>query len=313
MKTRKTYPNGPSCLSLDSSDNIAVVENINGIRDNGVDFTPNCADEAIPGTTYFGRNKDIHDQLIDYFTHLKSQPVKPVDGHHVFFPASSVGCEPYYFAMRAKEAGLFDDNRLHIHASDLRSEFLRYAARGSFSSNTLKHMDTGLKKYFQMATDGRYHLSNDIVENVTFEPPGDVRDHENSTLYDAVVMPHVLYHYHSSKDQEELLQSLMSMSRGIVVTDDTSFVENPYAFEQTMLSKGFGYANKNWDAHPLKVVRNLNIAEKLIPFVNREAVTNFEANARRGSFLTMRLPSTDERDFTLPLPVYNTDSLHRDL
>ena len=156
-------------------------------------------------------------------------------------------------------------------------------------------MPSHLMKYFKPTEDGKYQLSADIMARVTFKPAGDIRDHENSFLYDAVIAPHVVYH-HNEKGREQLFAKFMSLSRGLVITDDTSFTENMNLCERLMLQNNFGRATQNWRGEPLEVIRELSFPEKYIPFVARDAITDFKADSDKHMFLPMRLNHSQQGD-----------------
>lgn len=222
--------------------------------------------EGISGRTGFGRNEQIHDDLIAYFLKLKSEGRVPKDGFRVFFPATSVGCEPYYFAMLVREAGL--EELITIHASDLKEEFLKYAWEAKYSHRALKELPERFTHYFTAIDDEKtFQLSPEITRMVAFTPHGDLREKKVDQQYDAVVMPHVVYHYLYDNEKRDLLKKAFDLSRGIVAVEDTSYDENPHLFEEVMLRARFGMVNYDtFQAVELKQVRERTLTERWTPW-----------------------------------------------
>lgn len=246
--------------------------------------------EGISGRTGFGRNAQIHDDLIKYLLKLKAEGRIPKDGFHVYFPAMSVGCEPYYFAMLAKEAGLTEDGQLTIHASDLKEQFIKYAQQAQYSHHTLKELPKELEHYFRPLDDGKtFQLSSEIVDLVTYTPHGDLRDKVTDQKYDAIVMPHLVYHYLKRDEKRDLLKVAFNMSRGMVMVENASFDENASLFEEEMLRSRCGMVNDNLEAVELQNVRERTFWEKYIPFVKQRPVTDIHRSKDRDYFSALRL------------------------
>jgi hypothetical protein len=230
--------------------------------DNYVRFLPSSSPDAIPGTTTFGRNKVIHQDLIRHFLKLKNSGAQaPEGGYRIFFPAASVLCEAYYFAMLAKKEHLLEDGFLKIHATDKESAFVEYGIKGIYPPEILHYLKPELREeFFNTIKQGRQTmvaLSEEIKNHVIIEPPGDIRQNIDKQKYDAVVLTHILYHL-KNKTQKEVLQTAMRMSRGIVVTDYTSFDEKRRLYNNVMKEMGYTIGDKNFAATDINIPINLS-------------------------------------------------------
>ncbi len=264
-----------------------------------IEFSSRYDRNAVTGTTFFGREPKMHEALIDYFVQKKSLPV-PDGGYHIFFPASSVGCEPYYFAMLARDKNILDGGFLTIHASDLQEQFVKYAKNGVYPKATTNRLDNWHQAHFNKASNPflygeRVQLSDDILESVVFERSGDIRNHRTHRLYDAVVLTHVIYHSQINMQmKKELLEAAAALSRDLVVTDYCSFSENKAMYETVLRERSFGVADDNLDYKPLKVVRERSalevLADKTIPARRPMPVTDITHCEKACAFVAVRAP-----------------------
>lgn len=247
-------------------------------------------DEAPSAQTGFGRNAEMHGDAIRYLLRLKQSGHIPQDGFHVLFPAVSVGCEAFYFAMCAKEAGLTEGKGITVHASDIEEEFVKYADQiAQYSPDALAGLPDNLRPYFFAVADSdKMEVSPEIRKLVVFETPGDIRKSELKRQFDIVALPHVIYHYHKDAEKREILQAVLNMSRGMVITDYLSFAENRHLFE-SILTPEFAGVSREMKAVPLQVIRQHSWLERYMPFIKKGPITNLEGMKERGYFAAIRL------------------------
>lgn len=236
-------------------------------------------------TTFFGRNPKMNETLIAYFQR-KQAIAKDGEHYKIIFPCASALCEPFYFAMLAKEAGLLKNDFLKIHATDVREPCLNFGKRGIYPKSSIFFLENGpLKKYFSSVPDldpksvpdniipvslsafdasafsDLVKVSKDIIDAVQIEPAGDIRDNANHKEYDAVVVTNVLFHF-NKKAQRQILQSAMCLSKGLVVTDYASFEESSKPYGQAALDMNFGNADANLNFSPAVLTNDFNILQR---------------------------------------------------
>ncbi|GJL85844.1 MAG: hypothetical protein DHS20C02_16190 [Micavibrio sp.] len=278
----------PSVTAIQDSTSSAIIK-----------FLPGHNEAVVTGQTYFGRDPDMHKALIDYFDRKKSIAV-PEPGYHIFFPASSVGCEPFYFAMLAEEKGLLKDGFLTVHASDLQQEFIKYAKVGEYPKGVIRYLEDRLHQHFTPVANGsRVHdnvqLLEHIIQSVKFEHHGDIRNHDPEQLYDAVVLTHVIYHDQISPPaKEKILHAAMKLSKNLVLTDCLSFSENKKLYERVLMEAGFGVADENLDYKPLGIkpphTKLEQITKALNPWHKSKPDTDIEGCQKASAFVAAKAP-----------------------
>ncbi len=142
------------------------------------------------GQTAFYRHPSTMSQIIDW---TKNQPQDHVK---MLVVPSSIGCEPYTFAMMAKNVGLLGEvPKLSIDAFDISDEFLRVARTGVYPSETVLGLPEYLVRHFNFSADGDYvAVKPEIKEHVNFLPHCSLRKFKAIAPYDIVVAQNFLKH-----------------------------------------------------------------------------------------------------------------------
>lgn len=139
------------------------------------------------GQTAFYRNPPAMHQIIDWASRQAKENVR------MLVMPSSIGCEPYSFAMMAENAGL--GSKLTIDAFDISDEFLRVARQGIYPAEALIGLPEELLQHFNMSADGEFaEVSDAIKAHVNFLPHCSLKRFKADEPYDIVVSQNFLKH-----------------------------------------------------------------------------------------------------------------------
>ena len=139
------------------------------------------------GQTAFYRHPTAMHQIIDWASRQAKEDVR------MLVMPSSIGCEPYSFAMMAENAGL--GSKLTIDAFDISDEFLRVARQGAYPAEALIGLPEELLQHFNMAADGEFaEVSDAIKAHVNFLPHCSLKRFKADEPYDIVVSQNFLKH-----------------------------------------------------------------------------------------------------------------------
>lgn len=162
------------------------------------------------GTTAFFRNRMLFKVL---FEELK----KGGQRHYsVLFHASSVGAEVYSFVIYHLVNGYSKDFSLTVHATDLESAFVDYAANGIYPSGILNGLQSSERSCFRQ--NGK---TVQVVENVRrqieFLDASNFMEFEARQQYDVVFLLNALI-YVPADQQALLLDGIASYNTRFLVT-----------------------------------------------------------------------------------------------
>lgn len=120
--------------------------------------------------TYFFREAYQFDCLVNSLLNDVIQKRKPGSRIRIWSIPSSTGEEPYSIALYLLERWpLIDQYEVEILSSDIDTAVLQAAQQGIYSDRSVANLPKAyLRKYFQPLTDGRWQLSQDIIDAVDF-------------------------------------------------------------------------------------------------------------------------------------------------
>lgn len=139
------------------------------------------------GQTAFYRHPTAMQQIIDWASQQEKEDVR------MLVMPSSIGCEPYTFAMMAENAGL--GSKLTIDTFDISDEFLRVARQGVYPAEALIGLPEELLQHFNMSADGQFaEVKASIRASVSFLPHCSLKRFKADAPYDIVVSQNFLKH-----------------------------------------------------------------------------------------------------------------------
>ncbi len=139
----------------------AYVEHLYGETTTGPEFT-RLIQVITVGYSYFFRDPAQIDLLIKLCSkmarHSQGRPI------HIWSACCATGEEPYTLAMRCAAAGI----SVKILATDMNPDFVRMAAKGSYSKNALNHVPAEFRRFF-IEKEERYSIVDEVRKAVAFE------------------------------------------------------------------------------------------------------------------------------------------------
>jgi chemotaxis protein methyltransferase CheR len=159
-------------------------------------------DSITTNETYFFREPMQFDVFIDHAVPRVLQNRRGLRDIRVWSAACSSGEEPYTLAMLMREKRF--DVRAEIMASDISHSVLRSAARGLYSSYSIRNVpDQYMKKYFTQEGQD-YHLNRHIIGAVKFRNLNLVGDLRSPDMrdFDIVFCRNVLIYFDQKAKQK---------------------------------------------------------------------------------------------------------------
>lgn len=178
--------------------------------------------------TAFFRNRPLQETILELLA------AQPGDDCHVLFHASSVGAEPYSFAIGCMASGLAAKKNIHIHACDLNSDFMQLARQAHYPASIFEDMLPQEKEYFIDAGAGNVTPRDEVKAMVSFLPPASFVDFKSDLSYDAVFITNA-FTFVSEEEQSRAIASTRLYNRRYFIT--TSFY--PDIIESDMVQNGY--------------------------------------------------------------------------
>lgn len=181
------------------------------------------------GTTDFFRYPNNLQLLVDYALSCPEGSLKKF-----LFAPSSIGCEPFSFAMLADKVGVFERHPdLHLFGLDLSEDFLSLARAANYPNNASYNrlISKGFGDYVQSHPDSRlmFRIADSIQSRVTFLPAQDIRDHQpEGGLYDATICLNLLLHLsqdEQSAERRQMFGHIASITNGLICVNDAEDVK----------------------------------------------------------------------------------------
>jgi chemotaxis methyl-accepting protein methylase len=212
------------------------------IQNNGVDPVMIRAYQAEnKGATAFFRNRPFLNTFMDLLFSLTEERCR------ILFHASSVGAEPYSFALQYLHSKYHSRN-IEIYATDINASFLDIARKGEYPADLLQGMTAEEKGWFEH--DGKVirvpRAARDVVR---FLPPMSFVDGKPGMLYDAVLVMNA-FTYVSPDQQGDALLNISRYANHLIgltafhpdtIQRDMSQIEFiPYLKEQEKIHAAWG-------------------------------------------------------------------------
>jgi hypothetical protein len=141
------------------------------------------------GQTAFYRHENAMTQMINWAAQ------SPKDSVRMLVVPSSIGCEPYTFAMMAENHSQISSSKLVIDTFDVSDQFLKYAKAGIYPTESLIGLAPDLTQHFTISADGKTgEVRPNIKQRVNFLPHCSLKKFKPSSPYDIVVSQNMLKH-----------------------------------------------------------------------------------------------------------------------
>lgn len=150
------------------------------------------------GTTAFFRNRPLLDTLFKRISADNNNNI------NVLFHACSIGAEPYSFAIQAYLYGI---KNVKITATDINSEFIRYAKRGEYDASILDKLTDAEKTFFKTSGKDKVRISRKIRDLVSFIDPISFVDANFDQSFDLVFVMNALT-YVSEEEQAQTIDKI---------------------------------------------------------------------------------------------------------
>ncbi|MEO8481658.1 MAG: CheR family methyltransferase [Acidobacteriota bacterium] len=161
------------------------------------------------GATSFFRNRPLLRLLM---RRLAAYPGRRIT---VLFHASSIGAEPYSFAMYCRMHGLAATRDLDIRATDIDPHFLEFAREARYSESILATMTDAEREQFEIG-DGWVRPVAAVRAMVHVLPPVSFVDAVFDEAFDVVFVTNAIT-YVSPADQTIALANIARYNRGYLV------------------------------------------------------------------------------------------------
>lgn len=190
MSHKTKFPEIPEGVNIGtSSDGRRMLHTLHKTRDRDPSI-PGSMSRFYNGQTAFYRHPDAMEQMIQWAEQQQKDVVR------MLVMPSSIGCEPYTFAMMAENSGSFNGSRkLQIDTFDISDTFLKVAKAGAYPIEALIGLPPELTQHFTLSADGQHAaVTPEIKEQVNFLTHCSLKKFKASEPYDIVVSQNFLKH-----------------------------------------------------------------------------------------------------------------------